>query len=189
MDLTTMTDACNATEQVFARVTADQYDRPTACTEWNVRDVLNHVVSTLVLGKALLGDIPPAPGTGGPGALPELDLIGDDPLDAYRKAAAELLVAAGGDALARNHTTPLGEMPGFVLGGFTTLDIAVHGWDLAKATGQDATLETGMAETMLAFAQQTLSDDMRAPRIGPALPVADDAPATDRLVAFLGRMP
>ncbi len=184
-----MTDACNATEQVVARVTADELDRPTPCSEWNVRQLLNHLVSTLVLGKALLSDIPPAPGTGGPGALPELDLVGDDPLDSYRKAAAELLAAAGGDALARSHTTPFGDMPGAVLSGFTTVDIAVHGWDLARATGQDATLETGLAETVLAFARQTLSDDMRAPRIGPAVPVADDAPATDRLVAFLGRTP
>ena len=88
------------------------------------------------------------------------------------------------------HVTPLGEMPGPLLAGFTILDIAVHGWDLARATGQPADLDGRLAAHVLAFAEHTLaSPDMRGPRIGPARPVADDAPVTQRLAAFLGRQP
>jgi uncharacterized protein (TIGR03086 family) len=100
-----------------------------------------------------------------------------------------LVAAAGGDALTRAHVTPLGDMPGGVLGGFTTLDIAVHGWDLAKATGQHADLDDELAHEVLAFARQTITDATRAPRIGPAIAVGPDRSATDRLVAFLGRRP
>ncbi|HKA05335.1 MAG TPA: hypothetical protein VKD67_13440, partial [Acidimicrobiales bacterium] len=103
--------------------------------------------------------------------------------------AEELLAAAGGDALARMHATPLGEMPGSLLGGFTTLDIAVHGWDLARATGQSAELDDALAADVLAFARQTITDDGRAPRIGPELTAAPGASVTDQLVAFLGREP
>ena len=81
-------------------------------------------------------------------------------------------------------------MPGSVLGGFTTLDIAVHGWDLAKATGPATpTLDDALAEDVLGFARQTITDDTRAPRIGPEIAVGAGASATDRLVAFLGRRP
>jgi hypothetical protein len=42
---------------------------------------------------------------------------------------------------------------------------------------------------VLAFARQTISDDTRAARIGPAIAVGAGAPVTDQLVAFLGRRP
>ena len=87
------------------------------------------------------------------------------------------------------HTTPLGDMPGPALAGFTTLDLLVHGWDLARATSQPTALDDTLAAHVLAFAEQAITPGSRAPRIGPAVPVAADAPLTDRLVAFLGRQP
>ena len=111
---------------------------PTPCSEWDVRALLNHVIGTLWLSTALFtGQQPRYPMA--PGGLPGTDLAGDDPAAAYAGAAAAALAAAGtGDTLTRMHTTPLGEMPGPVLSGFTTLDVLVHGWDLARATGQPA---------------------------------------------------
>jgi uncharacterized protein (TIGR03086 family) len=188
MDLTAMQRACTSTERFVAGVTPEHYELTTPCTEWNVRALLNHIVGTLALGQALLSDTPPSVRMG-PGELPDGDLVGDDPVKAYRLGVESLLAAAGGDALERVHQTPLGDMPGAVLGGFTTLDILVHGWDLAKATGQAATLEPELAEQVLAFARQTITEETRVPRIGPELPVPADAPATDRLVAYLGRTP
>jgi uncharacterized protein (TIGR03086 family) len=188
MDLDTMRSACVSTERVVDRVTPGDYGHPTPCTDWNVQALLNHLVGTLSLGQALLADVPPAVGMG-PGQLPDVDLVGDDPAKAYRLGVESLLGAAGGDALDRVHPTPLGDMPGAVLGGFTTLDIVVHGWDLAKATGQPISLEPELAETVLAFARQAFAGMPREPRIAPEVAVPAGAPATDRLVAFLGRTP
>ena len=187
-DLDTMRRACASTERVVDRVTPGDYGRATPCAEWDVRDLLNHLVSTLSLGQALLADAPPAAGLA-PGQLPDADLVGNDPATAYRLGVEGLLGAAGGDALDRVHPTPLGDMPGAVLGGVTTLDILVHGWDLAKATGQPASLEPELAESVLAFAREAFAGMPREPRIGPEVPVPAGAPATDRLVAFLGRTP
>jgi uncharacterized protein (TIGR03086 family) len=80
-------------------------------------------------------------------------------------------------------------MPGAVLGGFTTLDIAVHGWDLAKATGQEADLDDGLAAEILGFARQTITEATRGPRIGAEVRIGAGASTTDQLVAFLGRRP
>ena len=124
-----------------------------------------------------------------PGGLPDADLLGNDPLKAYRIGFEGLLEAAAGDAFERGHVTPFGEMPGAVLGGFTTVDILVHGWDLARATGQDPTLPIDLAEAALGIAHQTITDDTRGARIGPAIHVDAGPSATDRPVAGLGRSP
>jgi uncharacterized protein (TIGR03086 family) len=188
VDISTMQRACASTERIVEGVTAEHYDLASPCEKWNTRALLNHVLGTLALGAGLLGDVEPSVRMA-PGGLPDVDLVGDDPVKAYRAGVDGLLAAARGDALARSHPTPLGAMPGSVLGGFTTLDIAVHGWDLAKATGQPADLDDDLANEVLMFARQTITDATRAPRIGPEVTAAPDASATDRLVAFLGRHP
>ena len=182
--------AVASTAEIIKGTAPDQAGLPTPCAEWDVRALLSHVIGTLWLTEALFtGQAPRYPMA--PGGLPATDPGGDDPVAAYAEASAAALAAAGaGDALSRMHVTPLGEMPGPLLAGFTILDIAVHGWDLARATGQPADLDGRLAAHVLAFAQQTLaSPEMRGPRIGPARPVADDAPVTQRLAAFLGRQP
>ena len=181
--------AIGSTAGIVTAVRLDQAGAATPCTEWDVRDLLNHVIGTLWLSEALFTDRAPRYPMA-PGALPPADLAGDDPAAAYTEACgAALTAAAADDNLTRVHPTPLGDMPGPALAGFTTLDILVHGWDLAKATGQPAGLDDALVAHALAFAQQAITPGTRAPRIGPALPVAADAPLTNRLVAFLGRHP
>jgi uncharacterized protein (TIGR03086 family) len=189
MDLTTMEDACASTGRIIERLQPGQYPSPTPCSEWDVLALLNHIVGTLHLGAALLAGSTPSVAMA-PGGLPATDLVGDDAVKAYRQGVEALLASASGGALDRVHRTPLGEMPGTVLGGFTTLDVLVHGWDLAKATHQETALDDHLVDQVLTFARQTLADDAaRGGRIAPAVSVPDDAPPTSRLVAFLGREP
>jgi len=181
--------AVASTAGIVKTVRPDQAGTPTPCAEWNVWDLLNHIIGTLWLSEALLSDRAPRHPMG-PGGLPGTDLAGQDPAAAYAEASAAALTAASaGDSLTRVHATPFGDMPGPALAGFTTLDILVHGWDLAKATGQPADLDGTLAAHVLAFAEQAITPGSRAPRIGPAVPVAADVPLTDRLVAFMGRRP
>jgi uncharacterized protein (TIGR03086 family) len=188
MDANTLQRACAATEPIVERLSQADYAKPTPCTEWNVRDVANHLLGTLELGRALLSDTPPEAPVG-PGELPGVDLAGDDPAKAYRVGVESLLAAAAGDAFSRVHQTPLGDMPGAVLGGFTTLDIFVHGWDLARATGQSTGMDDALAEEILGFAHQAVTDETRAPRIGPQVAAPEGASATERLMAYMGRTP
>lgn len=179
--------AVMSTAEIVKGAPADE--TPTPCTDWDTRALLNHVVGTLWLSEALLSDRAPSVPVA-PGGLPDRDLLGQDPAAAYTEAATAALAAAcTGDALTRTHTTPLGAMPGPVLAGFTTLDIAVHGWDLARAIGRPINLDEALATHLLAFAEQAITDETRGPRIGPAIPVPADAPVADRLIAFVGRRP
>src|SRR5262245_24893675 len=170
--------AVASTAGIVKTVRLDQAGAPTPCLEWDVRDLLNHIIGTLWLSDALLGDRAPRYPMA-PAGLPGTDLAGQDPAAAYAEASAAALTTAGaGGTLTRVHTTPLGDMPGPALAGFTTLDILVHGWDLAKATGQPAALDDAVAAHVLAFAEQAITPGSRAPSIGPAVPVAPDAPLT-----------
>ena len=182
--------AVASTAEIVKATPAGRMDSSTPCAEWDVRALLNHVIGTLWLAEALFGDQPPRHPMA-PGGLPPGNLAGDDPAAAYAEAAAAALAAAAAaDALTRVHVTPLGEMPGPGLAGFTTLDVLVHGWDLARATGQPADLDGRLAAHVLGFAERALATpESRAARIGPAIRVAADAPVTQRLVAFLGRRP
>ena len=147
-------------------------------------------LGTLELGRALLSDEMPTV-QAGPGQCPTEDLVGDDLAGRYRRGAVLLVAATTADSVGRIHITPLGEMPGAMLAGFTGLDVLVHGWDLACSIGRDTDLDPALTEPVLAFARQAIGDDMsgRAAGIGPIVPVAVDADPTARLVAYLGRTP
>jgi uncharacterized protein (TIGR03086 family) len=181
--------ATRSTRTVVSGIDAAQLGLPTPCSEWDVRQVLSHVVGTLSLCRGLLTstapDVPMMPG-----ALPAADVLGQDPLAAYDSGVERLLATAAQPGMLEGmRSTPIGEMPVAALAGFTVLDIAVHGWDLGKATEQPLLLDDALATHVLAFARSAVTPDTRAPRIGPELPVAAGASSTDQLVAFLGRQP
>jgi uncharacterized protein (TIGR03086 family) len=191
MDLFAAFDrAVASTAEIVKCTPADQTGAPTPCADWDVRALLNHVIGTLWLAEGLFADREPRH-LMAPGGLPSGDLVGDDPVAAYAEASSAALAAAGAsDTLTRTHVTPLGEMPGPILAGFTTLDVLVHGWDLAKATGLPADLDGRLAEHVLRFAEQALaSPESRGSRIAPPVAVDSDASVTNRLTAFLGRQP
>ena len=73
--------------------------------------------------------------------------------------------------------------------GFATLDVVVHGWDLARATDQSASLDEDMVAHCLGFAQQAITDQTRGPLIAAPAPVPDSAPTMDRLIGHMGRQP
>jgi uncharacterized protein (TIGR03086 family) len=181
--------AVASTAEIVKGVRANDLSAPTPCSEWDVRALLNHIVGTLWLTDGLFADRPPRHGMG-PGQLPDGDVLGGDPAAAYAEAAAAALVTATQDgALTRPHRTPVGEMPGPMLAGFTALDVFVHGWDLAKATNQRTDLDPELADHVLQFAAQAVPPDARPPVIGQPVDVSEDAPVVDRLVAYLGRHP
>ncbi|MGH8986128.1 MAG: TIGR03086 family metal-binding protein [Acidimicrobiia bacterium] len=181
--------AISSTRPIVQGTTPAQFDRPTPCTAWDVRALLNHIVGTLWSAQALLTDTQPPHGLG-PGGLPDTDLVGDNPIAAYKEGAAAARAAAGaGEALEESHQTPLGEMPGAGLAGFASLDLLVHGWDLARATGQAASFDEELVAHCFGFAQQVITDQMRGPLIGSPVPVPDAAPPIERLAGFMGRHP
>jgi len=180
LEVSQLAEALDATGQLIATVPAARWADPTPCPGWTVRDLVGH----LVAGNARFAG---AFGSAGPGRL---DLTAEtDLLAAYRSSAAALLEAVGQPgALDKIVTVPFGAVPGIVALHLRITEVLVHGWDLARATGQLVAFSEDVAEQELAFSRAKLSDipPGRSP-FAPPQPVAADAPAIDRLAACLGR--
>ncbi len=169
--------------KVVSGVRPDQLDGPTPCREWNVRTLVSHTVAVVAnigrgaRGEELLADINTFPLQADLGAQ-------------FRTEADRTLAAWTARGLEGEVNIGAGPMPPQAGIGINLLDTATHSWDIARATGQDADLPDELAATVLAVCEGIVTDDIRAfAGFDPAVPVAGDASATDKLVAFLGRRP
>ncbi|HST82724.1 MAG TPA: TIGR03086 family metal-binding protein [Kineosporiaceae bacterium] len=162
------------------RIPAGQWAAPTPCTQWSVRDVVNHLVGMNLVFVAMLEESPmPERGT---------DILGADPAEAYRRSAAALQAAAARPGvLERSQATAMGAATGAERMQWRIADLLAHGWDLAQATGIVIELPDDLAEQSLAFVRASLPNQSRGGRFADPQPIADDAPAIDRLAAFTGR--
>ena len=177
--------ALAATGRIVAGISDDQLSASTPCSEFDVRGLLNHVVSgnwwvaPLVDGKTIeeVGD------------RLDGDVLGDDPSAAYEASAKEAGAAfqqAG--AMERPVAVSYGPVPGEIYAGHRFMDVLIHGWDLAKATGQDTTLDPELVEELRVRVVDPQKDLLRASGMfGEDLDVPADADAQTRLLAELGR--
>jgi uncharacterized protein (TIGR03086 family) len=84
------------------------------------------------------------------------------------------------------------KMPASVMGVVALDELVLHGWDLARATGQEFQVDPASAAAVLEFTRQSASLEFAGSReglFGPVVPVADDAPVFDRALGFAGRDP
>jgi uncharacterized protein (TIGR03086 family) len=162
---------------VIAGVRADQHGDKTPCAEWTVRDLLEHMIGVVAGFGAAAAGKPRTPFE-----------LAADPAAQFHDAAGPALAAwRTPGVLDRVLDAGPGPMPGRVVAGINLLDTATHTWDLATATGQPAELPEAVAVAAMDASQSIVSPEIRSGRFGPVLTVPDDASATRRLVAFLGR--
>lgn len=172
------------TDRVHA-VREDQWDAPTPCTEWSVRDLVNHLtaeqlwVPDLVTDAAAIEDV---------GDAHDGDVLGERPRHAWDSAAraARKAFAAEG-ALEGTVQLSYGETPTTAYCAQMITDAVVHSWDLSRAIGADERLPDPLVafalEEVTPYASDLSGSGLFAPPIEP--PPGDD-PQT-RLLAMLGR--
>ncbi len=158
------------------------WDAPSPVPEWRARDVVGHLVDWIDGFLASSSEV----------RLPATPSWVDDPVGAWaaRAAGVQALLDDESTARLRFHNPHIGELavPDAV-DRFYTVDVFMHSWDLARASGQDDTLDPELATEMLA-GMLPIDALLRASgQYGPAVPVSDDASAGDRLMAFVGRDP
>jgi uncharacterized protein (TIGR03086 family) len=180
--------ACASTATVLAAVRAADFDSPTPCRSWTVKDVINHVIgSTASYAELAETGVMPAGGE-------DADHTAGDFVAAFARQAGRVVVGfSAPGAMDKVMEMPFGGMPGSVCVWIAAGDIFTHGWDLARATGQPSDLDPELAGWLLARIGRLLPDALRGPEgqapFGPQIEVADSAPAADRLAAFKGRQP
>jgi uncharacterized protein (TIGR03086 family) len=188
--LTSLDTALDGAGHLVGAVAADQWELPTPCSDWTVRQLVNHLVGgNRLFARVLRGEpLPPPDQLGRRGSV---DQLGDDAAAAFAGSADELRAALRGpEVMAGTYTVPAGTLPGPALVQLRTVEMLVHGWDLARATDQQVPFPEELADHGLTFSRGMLT---RLPAgrqpFGPSRPVADEAPAIDRLAALLGRTP
>jgi uncharacterized protein (TIGR03086 family) len=182
--------AAQGFRKALSGVRADQMSNPTPCTEWNVQALINHNIKvTGFVHGALLENITvnPTDVVGVP--LPAEGSVAA--LDAGVARVLELVKSAG--SAEKHIETPFGHMTRgeFLMAPF--LDLLVHTWDLAKGTGQNTTLDSGLVGVCYAAFEPQM-DGMRSVDggdgkhiIGPAVPVPASAGTLDKLIGMMGR--
>jgi len=176
--------AMTATRVYIDGVGTEQWQAPTPCSEWNVRDIANHIIGENLWAAELLDGKTIAQ----VGNRLDGDLTGDDPAAAYRasvRAATTACMAPG--AMAATCHLSFGDYSGSDYAGQLLLDTLVHGWDIATATGQDTRLERDLVDACLPIATQLTSQFRGAGVFGENLPVSPDADQQTRLLAMMGR--
>jgi uncharacterized protein (TIGR03086 family) len=176
--------ALEHTGRYVAGVKGDQWSGPTPDEEWDVRALVNHVVSgnfwvtPLVEGKTIeeVGD------------RYDGDVLGDDPSTTYQRSATEAAAAFKAQgAMQAPCAVSYGPVPGEIYAGHRFIDVLIHGWDLAKATGQDTTLPADLVEACFEIVEPQKDLLAASGMFGSDVKVPDGADSQTRLLAELGR--
>ncbi|MFD0199265.1 MULTISPECIES: TIGR03086 family metal-binding protein [Saccharothrix] len=175
--------------EVVGNVKPDQLDAPTPCTEFDVRELVNHL---LFWGPSLSAagrkqPAPPLPAA----AEADVDLTAGD-------WTADLLgllrdrAEAWAEPSAWEGTTTLGSpqaLPAAMIGAMVLGETVVHTWDLAQATGQVVSWDADVLEFLHADLLETAPMGREMGLYGPEVEVPADAPLIDRIVGLTGRRP
>jgi len=183
-----LSNAAGAMAAVTRTITDDQLASKTPCTDYDVRALVSHL---LFWGPSLAGagrkeSVPPPAA-----AESDADLAAGDwrgrllaLLDDITSSWAPPSAWEGETSMGTPHT-----LPAPVMGDMITGELAVHGWDLAVATGQRLELPAGL----LAHLHDTMSAGVEQGRemglYRPQVTVPADAPALDRILGLTGRDP
>jgi uncharacterized protein (TIGR03086 family) len=183
--------AIGYTRGTLTGVTRDRLDDATPCTQWRLRDLLDHMADSLDAFTEASSGLVPIRATH----------VRGTPVEVLREKACALLGAWTSPAA---ETVWMGgpeqggpgrderAMDARVLLRTGALEIAVHGWDVGQATGLAVPLPEGLARALTPAALALISEEDRGVRFAPAIgPCSDDGPVTASasLLGFCGRTP
>jgi uncharacterized protein (TIGR03086 family) len=172
-------------ERFLRRVADDQWCLPTPCTEWDVRAVVNHVVAAGDWFIALLEGCSREDGTA---LLLATDVLEPDPVTAFaaqRPRFRARFTAPG--ALQRVGHHLVADMTGAQLLSGRVIDLTLHAWDIARATGDDDRLDPQLASVALKIYRPIAPILVANGYAAPSLEAVGDASDQARLLALSGR--
>ena len=170
----------DAFEDKVSAVRPEQWSNPSPCAKWSARDVVDHIVAMhgymlSPLGRRLGSEVS----------------VAADPLAAFRAARAAVEEVLGDPALAGTRCeTPTGPMTvEDQIDQVVSDDLVLHGWDLARATGQDWEVPAAAAEQAGQFLAGFAAQGREMGLFAEPVPVVAHATALDRALGLSGRDP
>jgi uncharacterized protein (TIGR03086 family) len=170
--------------KVIHGVPDDAWNRQSPCEKWSVRDVVNHITAENFWAEPLMdGKTVEEVGDRFDG-----DVLGSDPKASWGQAAKEASVAFGvAGATRKTVHVSWGEISGKEYLEQMTTDLIVHGWDIAKGSGQSDEIPTAFVEFVMSALEPLVSSGQTGGVFKSPLNVADDADAQTKMLALTGR--
>jgi uncharacterized protein (TIGR03086 family) len=178
--------ALDATRPVVAAIDPRRLTETTPCADWNVGQLLDHLVS----GNWWAAELARGVTIDEVGSRLDGDQLGGDPLDAYdRSAEAAAIAFEAPGALDTPCAVSYGPVPGSIYAGHRFIDVLIHGWDLAAATGQDRTLDPALVDACWGVVEPQAEMFRGSGMFGDSVSISPRADPQTRLLAALGRRP
>lgn len=191
MTLVDLAPAARRMADLITRLADDHLEGPTPCPAYTLGDLVEHVGGLALAFTAAaskqtdgIGSQPPS---GDRSRLPDdwrtcipRDLAGM--AEAWRDPAAWTGMTRAGGV----------DLPGEAAGIVALDELVIHGWDVARASGQPYDCERELLEAVHGFVAQFSGpgqEEARQGLFGPVVPVPDDAPLLDRVIGLAGRDP
>lgn len=178
--------AVDVFDRAVHKVGISDWDSPSTCSDWTVKDLVNHIVHEqlwvpeLVAGRTVaeVGD------------KYDGDVLNDDPIGTWETASQAARAAwLEPGTLERTVHLSFGDVEGREYCWQMTLDLAVHGWDVATSLGSSPGIDDELATALLGYLGPRTESWQGTGLFGDPVSVPADAPPPDRLVALLGRRP
>ena len=178
--------ALKQTEAVIAAIRPEDAAQPTPCAKWDVEALVRHLVTQdlphfIESARGGTPDWTSPPGDSGP-----------DWAAAFSEGARQLSRTWAAQDPDRQVMAPGGaKAPLLGRADQQISELAMHSWDLARATAAEVELDPELAERALAWSRSMLRPEYRGPdkAFGLEVPASEDAPAYDRLAGWFGRDP
>jgi uncharacterized protein (TIGR03086 family) len=161
-------------------------DAPTPCPDWDLRTLLNHTIlwtsysaERRARGESVAQELMDKDFAADPGFREDYARQIGKAVEAWSDPQAW-----EGDRSVMGSATPATEV-----GAMLIMEMALHGWDVAKATGQQYHADDALAETLLETVQAQAEMFRKYQGFAAAIETKPDAPAFDRAVALSGRDP
>ena len=172
--------ALGYTRARLARVDDDLLDRPTPCEGWSLGDLLAHMEDALdAFTEAAGGEVVVHAGARAEGRVAAIQQKACALLGAWGgPSPGDVVIATDGGGL---------DLMSSVLVSTAALEVTVHGWDVGRATGEDAAIPAELARDLLPVAERVVRPGDRGVRFAAPRPTAAASTYDVRLLAHLGR--
>jgi uncharacterized protein (TIGR03086 family) len=164
----------------------DQLDGPTPCGDWDLRTLLNHAIlwtsysaERRAYGESVAEDLMSKDFTADPGFREDYEAQLNKAVQAWSDPKRW-----EGDLKVMGDATPAADVAAMLI-----MEMVLHGWDIARATGQEYVCDDAVATAVLDTVEAQAELFRKYEGFKDVVPVPDDAPALDRALALSGRDP
>jgi uncharacterized protein (TIGR03086 family) len=183
-----MPRAASAMATVVRDISPEAFSAPTPCAEFDVRALVNHLLfygpSLAAAGRKEIVPLPAA-------AESDVDLTAGDWRGDLLALLDDMSASWSSPAAWDGATRVVGpaETPAPVIGGMLVGEVALHAWDLARATGQPFTLDDELVEYLRDQLAVSAEQGRQMGAYGPEVAVPATATPFDKVLGLTGRDP